>query len=342
MKLASRDIARYAAKPEADKTGVLLYGPDAMRIALRRQEMIAALVGPQGDEEMRLTRMQGAELRRDTAQLVDAMKAQSFFPGPRVVFVEGANENAATAILAALEEWQPGDAQLIITAGQLKPTSKIRKAFEGHRNAYACGIYDDPPSREEIEATLQKAGLRNVPQEALRDLTNLALALDPGDFRQTVDKIALYKFGDDTPLTGEDIAACAPASSEAELDDVLHAVAESRAGEIGPVMRQLKAQGTQPTGLCIAALRHFRTLYAVAAHPGGPGEGIGKLRPPVFGPRRDRIMRQAGSWGAPRLEQALSLIIETDLTLRSAGATAPDMALVERMLIRLAMLGRAR
>lgn len=342
MKLASREIARYAGKPDASSTGILLYGPDAMRIALRRQEIIANLTSPQADEEMRLSRMQGAELRRDTAKLIDAMKAQSFFPGPRVVFVEEVTETCAPAILAALEEWQPGDAQLVITAGQLKPTSKIRKAFEGHRNAHACGIYDDPPSREEIEATLAKAGLRKLPPDTLRDLTNLALALDPGDFRQTVEKLALYKHGDDTPLTGEEIALCAPASTEAELDDVLHAVAEARAAEIGPVMRRLKAQGVNPTGLCISALRHFRTLYAVASHPGGPGEGIGKLRPPVFGPRRDRIMRQAGAWGAPKLEQALSLVIETDLALRSAGATAPDLALVERMLIRLAMLGRPR
>jgi len=41
------------------------------------------------------------------------------------------------------------------------------------------------------------------------------------------------------------------------------------------------------------------------------------------------------------LEEALSTITETDLTLRSAH-TAPDRALVERMFIRLAMLGRRR
>ena len=74
--------------------------------------------------------------------------------------------------------------------------------------------------------------------------------------------------------------------------------------------------------------------------PGGPSEGIGRLRPPVFGPRRDKIVRQAQTWGAARLEGALTMITETDLQLRSAGQNAPAMALVERMLIRLAMLGR--
>jgi DNA polymerase-3 subunit delta len=94
--------------------------------------------------------------------------------------------------------------------------------------------------------------------------------------------------------------------------------------------------------LCIGAMRHFRTLYAVASHPGGPGEGIGRLRPPVFGPRRDRILRQAQGWGAAKLQDALTLLTDTDLQLRSAGRTAPDMALVERTLIRLAMMAGRR
>jgi DNA polymerase-3 subunit delta len=59
----------------------------------------------------------------------------------------------------------------------------------------------------------------------------------------------------------------------------------------------------------------------------------------VFGPRRDRMQRQAQAWGMFRLEDALKLLIETDLTLRSASR-APQMAVMERALIRLAMMAR--
>ena len=67
---------------------------------------------------------------------------------------------------------------------------------------------------------------------------------------------------------------------------------------------------------------------------------MGRVRPPVFGPRRDRMIRQASTWGAPKLELALTMLTDTDLQLRSAGQHAPAMALVERTLIRLAMLAR--
>ncbi|MFW8593660.1 DNA polymerase III subunit delta [Cribrihabitans neustonicus] len=342
MKLSPRDAEGYFARPDPGKTGVLIYGADAMRVSLKRQQLLAKLLGPAAEEEMRLTRLPGADLRKDPAQLLDAVKAVGFFPGQRAVFVEGANDTATPAILSALQDWQPGDAQIVVTAGQLKATSKLRKAFEGHKNAYAVGIYDDPPSRAEIERILGEAQIRDVPQDSMSALSDIANDIGPGDFSRMVEKLALYKYSDDTPLTLDDIAAVAPRSTEAALDDVLNAAAEGRSAEIGPLIARLEAQGTNAVTLCIGATRHFRTLYSVAADPGGPAQGIGRLRPPLYGKRRDRVLRQAQNWGASRLETALTLITDTDLQLRSAGQTAPAMALMERALIRLAMLGRAR
>jgi len=330
MKLSTRDAVSYFAKPDPSKTGILIYGNDAMRVALKRQQLIEALLGPGADEEMRLTRLAGADLRKDPALLLDAIKAVGFFPGARAVFVEEANENAAPAILNALEEWQSGDAQIIVTAGALKPTSKLRKTFEGHANAYAAGIYDNPPTRAEIEAALKDAGFDMPPTDVMAALADLAQAIDPGDFRQTLEKLSLYKWQDPSPVTIEDILACAPTSTEAEVDDVLMVVAEARAQDIGPMMQKLVAQGANPVGLCIGAMRHFRALHRAACDTSG--------RPTIFGPNRDRMLAQSRKWGAVKLETALTVLTDTDLQLRSAGQHAPGMALVERAFIRLAML----
>ncbi|ETX29995.1 DNA polymerase III subunit delta [Roseivivax isoporae] len=340
MKLSARDAPAFFARPDPDAAGLLIWGEDAMRVALRRQEVIAALIGPEGEAEMRLTRIPGPDLRKDAALLLDAVKAQGFFPGPRVAFVEDANDGTAEAVATALDAWRPGDAQVVVTAGVLKGGSKLRKLFEGARNAHAAAIYNDPPGRAEIEATLSKAGLTEIERAASDALFDLARHLDPGDFRQTVEKIALYKHGDSAPLTAEEVALMAPATSEAAVDDVLHAVAEGETGAIGPLMQRLEAQGVAAVTLVIFATRHFRALHAAAADPAGPAQGMARLRPPVFGPRRDRMLRQAQGWGMLRLEQALRLLTDTDLSLRSAGQRAPAMALVERALIRLAMLAR--
>jgi len=317
---------------------LLIFGADAMRVALKRQDIIAAIVGPSGEDEMRLTRIPAAELRKDGALLSDAIKAQGFFPGPRVAFVEDATDALAKVIGPALDDWREGDAQVVITAGALRKGSALRKLFERKPGRRALGLYDDPPSRADIESDLKRAGMRAVNPEAMNDLLALSRAIGPGDLRQTIEKLALYKLGDEMPLSPEDVAALSPASTEAGLDEVLHASAEGRAGEIGPVLRRLAAQGVTPVSLCIGATRHFRALFTAASDPGGPGQGINRMRPPVHFKSRDRMVRQAGKWGVHKLEQALELLVDTDLQLRSADK-APQMALMERALIRLAMMG---
>jgi DNA polymerase-3 subunit delta len=333
MKLSPRDAAGYFAKPDPKRAGLLIYGGDAMRVALKRQQVIAALIGKTGEEEMRLTRIPASDLRSDPACLIDAMTAQGFFPGPRVAFVEDAADGLTKFIKPALESWREGDAQIIVTAKQLNARSALRKLFEGHNNSFAVGIYDDPPSKSEIESDLAKGGLTNIQADAMEALVSLSRDIGPGDFRQVIEKISLYKLNDTTPLTPEDVMANAPTSTEAALDDVLNIVAEARSGEIGPVMRKLESQGVQPVGLCIGATRHFRTLYAAANNP----SGIGGLRPPVFGARRDRMQRQLQRWNGRKLEIALTMLTDTDLQLRSTSR-APTMALMERTLVRLAML----
>ena len=293
MKLAPRDADAYFAKPDKTRTGLLIYGGDTMRVALKRQQVIAALLGPNAEEEMRLTRLSGADLRRDPALLIDAVKAVGFFPGQRAAFVEEAGEGTVPALQSALEDWREGDAQIIVTAGALKSGSKLRKLFEGHRNAYAVGLYDDPPSRAEVERILAQAGLRDVPTDSMEALTELALTLGPGDFTQTVEKLSLYKLNDSTPMTPEDISACAPRSTEAALDDLLNAAAEGQSDRIGPLIRRIEAQGATAVSLCIGATRHFRQLYAVMADPDGAASALGRMRPPVFGTRRDHLMKQA-------------------------------------------------
>lgn len=341
MILKGAEIARYLARPDPSRPALLIYGQDAMRVALKRVEAVKSLVGDKADEEMRLTRMAGGGLKKDPAQLLDAIKEVGFFPGPRVVLVEDTPDNAAEAIGVALADWRQGDAVIVVTAAALAKSSALRKLFEGHRDAVTAPIYDDPPGEDEITRWLADAGLREVPRDAMREMLVLARALDPGDLRQTIEKIGLYKYGDATGLTVAEIALMAPATIEADMDDLIHAAAEGREAEFAALMRRIEGQGVAPVTLCIAALRHFRALHLAAADPAGPGNALARARPPIFGPRRDRMARQAQGWGVAPLEDAVRLLLDTDLALRTS-TRAPHLALVERALIRLTMMARGR
>jgi DNA polymerase-3 subunit delta len=335
MILKGVDATRYLARPDPGRAGLLIFGADAMRVALKRQEAIAALIGPDGEAEMRLTRLPAAELRKDATRLGDALREKGFFPGPRVVFLEDATDALSPLVEAALQDWRPGDAALVVTAGALTGKSTLKTLFDRRPEAVSIGLYDDPPTREEIEEALRKAGLTRIDPAATADLSALARALDPGDFRQTLDRLALYKWGDTDPLSSAEVALLAPATIEAEVDDLVNAAAERNTAALGPLLRRLEGQGVQAVTICIGALRHFRALHVALCDPGGVAAGLARAR--VFGPRRDAMQRQTGQWTPRTLEAAMALLLECDLTLRSS-MRAPAMAVIERALIRVAMM----
>ena len=71
--MAGSSAQGYLRKPNPAHSGLLIFGADAMRVATARQTAIASLVGPQGEEELRLTRIPAADLRKDPTILDHAI-----------------------------------------------------------------------------------------------------------------------------------------------------------------------------------------------------------------------------------------------------------------------------
>ena len=107
--------------------------------------------------------------------------------------------------------------------------------------------------------------------------------------------------------------------------------------KISQIINRLRSQGVLPVTLIIAATRHFKILFSIATNQKGTSTGAAALRPPVYGPRKERLINQAQTWGPEKIKSAIKIITATDLQLRSRNQQAPQMALVERLFIRLAM-----
>jgi DNA polymerase-3 subunit delta len=58
-----------------------------------------------------------------------------------------------------MQDWQKGDAVLVLTANQLNARSKLRKLIENNSNSVAIGIYNDPPNEKEIISIASKQAL---------------------------------------------------------------------------------------------------------------------------------------------------------------------------------------
>ena len=338
MKLTNRDVTSFFKSPPKGITGVLIYGNDLMRVSDKRQQFIKSLLGPNAEEEMRLTRISRENLKKAPEQAIDLCKAQGFFPGERALLIEEANETITDTIITAIDAWQDGDATIVVTAGSLKPSSSLRKFFEQKKNIFSVPIYDNPITKFEVEKIIAESGLQNVTQEILNQLITIASELQPGDFKQSVNKLALYKLNDETPITYRDVINCTPASNEAAIDEVLNVILAGNEFKVSQILGRLRSQGVLPVTLVIAATRHFKTLFSIISNPSGVSLGAAALRPPIYGPRKEMLINQAQKWGPVKIKNAIKILTATDLKLRSADQQAPQMALVERHLIRIAML----
>ena len=338
MKLTNRDVVSFFRSPPKGITGVLIYGNDLMRVSDKKKQLIKSLLGPSADVEMRLARISRESLKKEPDQAIDLCKAQGFFTGERAVLIEEANETITEIILKAIDAWKNGDATIIVTAGLLKPSSSLRKLFEQKNNTYSVPIYDNPMTKSEVEKIISKSGLQNVTQDGFSQLLLIASQLQPGDFKQTVDKLALYKLNDEKSVTYQDIISCAPISNEADIDEVLNVVLAGNEFKISQILGRLSSQGTLPVTLIIAATRHFKALFSIISNPGGVNAGATALRPPIYGPRKETLINQAQKWGPIKIKTAIKILTAADLHLRSSNQRAPQIALIERLFIRIAML----
>lgn len=336
MRLAGAAAAAFCRSPEQSMAAALLHGDDAAAVAERRRELVAALLGPGGDP-MRLERIEAAALRRDPAALDAAIRARGFFAGRGIVLVEGATDTLAIGFSTILGDAAPDDAFVVVTAGSLAGKSPLRKLFEAGKRLISLQITTEALTPGEIAARLKELGAPAGATEAgSAALASLAAGMDAAGFERFLETVATFALGTDRPLGSEDIAALAPSGLDAEVDAFVAAVATGRADAIGPLLRRVAASGATPVTLLIGLQRHFRQLLLAAAD-GGSDAGLARIRPPLWGPRRDAVRAQLAAWRRDRLEAAGRLLFEADGRVRSAERV-PAMALVERCALRLAMM----
>ena len=335
LKLKAAEAKAFTAKPDLSLGAILVYGPDPLLVSYGRDMILQNLLARETDTGHE--RIATDQLRRIPDALLTMIKAQGFFAGRQVISVEAANDLACEATKRALDGRADDDGWLLLSAGQLRPKSKLRKLFESHKRAMAVPIYDLSFSPREVRELLDKAHLKKIDADAMKDLETLGRNLAPQMFLQTVEKLRLYKRDQENDrVQTSDIEACTAREDDRSLDDLIADLVAQRTRRISPALRQVYARGQNPVALLIRAQREFRAIFSAASHPEGPISGVATLRPPVFGPRREQMIRHVSKWGVIGAGGALRNLLSVDRIVRSE-AKVPAQAAVERAFLRISM-----
>src|SRR5207253_6265807 len=215
-------------------------------------------------------------------------------------------------------ESTPGDAFIVVSAGELAGSSPLRRVFEAAPNAVAIGCYPDTArERGAVIDDALRAHRITASADAIQYLVE-HLGNDRLVTRSELEKLALYA-GDGGRLEFEDAQLLVGDSAEIELDDAVMAAAEGDAARVDRVLGKVFQEGESAVSVTRAMLRHLHRLHVLAARLAAGStlaEVMSSARPPIFFKRDANFKRQLTLWTEARLRAQLGHVGQAELQMK--------------------------
>jgi DNA polymerase-3 subunit delta len=307
VQIKPADADRFLAKPDPAIRVILIYGDDDGLVAERAANFARAVIGKSGDP-FALVRMESSEVADDPARLADEAHAVPLFGGGggRVIILRLAGPRPIITAVEAILAAPPVDSWVVITAGEQRKTSALRKLCESNKGAAAIACYADSARDLDrvIDEETKASGLTIAPEAraALREL----IGADRMASRAEIAKLCLYA-ADAGAITIDDVRALIGDGAAFATDEVTDAAAAGDAAGLDRAYRRLLAAGTSASTIVGAVVRHFNFLQKAraAVDAGASAESVA-TRAGLFYARRDAMIRQLAVWRPSTIDAALT------------------------------------
>jgi DNA polymerase-3 subunit delta len=312
---------------------LLIYGPDTGLVSERARAAAERGVDDPTDP-FQLIRIDGDAIASDPARLADEASTIGLFGTRRAIWIKPTSRNIAPAVEAAIAA-PLQDTTIVIEAGDLAKSSPLRVVCERSPKALAlpCYLDNDRDLGSVVDETLRAAGL-TIGRDARAALT-ASLGGDRLATRAELTKLTLYAHGR-REVTLEDIDAVISDVSSLALDGIVDAAFAGDLQGVDEAFRRLTAEGTAPSVLLGALLRHAFALLAAridVENGRSVSEAAGSWRGLHFR-RKAAVERQLGLWRSPALirmvERLQAAVLDSrrspDVGAALAGRTLLDIA----------------
>lgn len=323
MKVKPRDIGPLLKNVGAGVRAVLVFGRDE-GLARERADLISKQIAEDLSDPFQVAKPSGADIKEHPSILLDEVAAISMMGGRRLVRVDGAGNEATEAVKLVLASDQ-GDGLLVMTGGDLKPTSSLRKLMEKEKNALAIACYEDN-SRDLmglVQSVLADAGL-TATQDAVAYLVE-NLGSDRMVSRGELDKLVLYKGPGGGQVTIADAEACVGDTAALGLNQIAEAVTAGNLQLLEKLLERARTSGENAIAILRTLQNRMMRIHLARGFMEqgmAVGEAIGKLRPPVFFAEKDRFQIEVSKWNTRKVERALEILTEAELDCKTTGNPA--------------------
>jgi DNA polymerase III subunit delta len=322
VKLPAARIAAFLRRPDPGIRAVLFHGPDA-GLARERADAVVCTVCPDPRDPFRVAELTASALAADPARLADEAAQMSLMGGRRVVRVRDAGDTLAPLFGRFLAD-APGDALVVVEAGDLPGRSALRRVFDDAPDAVAIGCY--PDGARDLAALIRETCAAHriaIGRDAVAFLVD-HLGGDRLLSRAELEKLTLYA-GDGGRVALDDARAVIADSAALSLDDAVLAAAEGDASALDRALARVFQEGASPVAVIRALLRHLQRLHLLASRAAAGisiDEVMRAARPPIFFKEQDSYRRQLRRWSETRLRDALDRAAEAEFRMKQTGPDA--------------------
>ncbi len=323
MKLTARNIDAFIKTPDPAARVILVYGPDNGLMRERATALALTIVKDIADP-FNVAALSTDILLDDPARLADEAGAISMMGGDRVIRVENAGDKLTPLIKTYLTNPSP-TTLVILEAGELTTKSSLRKLCESAKNAAAipCYVEDERDLGRLIRDTMQSHNLR-IDNDAVAWLA-ANISGDRMKARGEIEKLALYKGNENTPVSLADAQAACGESGARNLDDLIFSVGGRQSGKALKIYNQLQEEGVPFIVILRALQTHFRRLHATKARLQDGSDlqsALYALSPPPFFKYEPLFREQVGSWSIPALDRVMSRLMDVEASCKRTGTPA--------------------
>ncbi len=321
MKIAPAQQENFLKTP-GDCRAFLLYGPDEGQTRTQSRQLITHFLGQKYDP-LDLTEISSDSLSEDPARLSDELSSFNLMGGDRLVILRQASSDDAKIIEPILLNEPKPVWPLIVLAGELRPTSKLRKLFEAEKSLAALACYRDD-ARKVTQVLAEGLRERNVTceQGVIPMLAN-SLGNDRAITLQEIEKIDLY-LGEERRLSADLARKLSGDNKDHTLDELFHAVCGGKGGLENALTRCFN-ENIQPIGIYRMLSSHLQKLLSIKAMmANGIAQKAAFTRHGVFFKQEPLISQQLMRWNEAGLRRAVSALLEAEREAKR-GIVAPEM-----------------
>jgi len=332
------DVARAVRTPKDDTGGYLVHGTDPGQISDYARLLTISLTAkssPPGE----ILRLSEQDISQSPGRIGVELNTIPMFGGRSVIWLRTAQNLPLDEIEESLRTTPPA-AYLVVEAGNLPKTSKLRQLFENAPRLAALPCYGDDVNGVSamVERQAAAASLKLSPETGrlLKDVlgSNLSVA------RAEMEKLVLFA-AKDGEITPETIEAAVGDVLEGATDAVINA---AFAGDAATVLSEFdKLVGADVAAQSMVSLLNMHLLRLMrvrgAIDAGEPfAMAIKKLRPPLFFKAERAFSSQIRLWTFERLTKVSALLQQTTLSSRLNAAI--EQAMIEHLLLHIAEMAR--